>query len=145
MPEASGVLNGNPVYTVYVEVPGAPRKWVLQFCENKDDAPGSLEYADGGGLIRVRQQRRIDLPFALRRSDIDIDRDDEQLRHLPRRLVVYATLSEEGQLDNFRVVSGGDEQIEPTIIAGLQNWEFTPAFRDGQPVAVEALFGIPLR
>ncbi len=145
MPEASGVLKGNPVYTVYVEVPGAPRKWVLQFCENKDGAPGSLEYVDGGGLIRVRQRRRIDLPFALRRSDIDIDRDDELLRNLPRRLVVYATLSEEGQLDNFRIVSGGDEQIEPTIIAGLQNWEFTPAFRDGQPVAVEALFGIPLR
>ena len=145
MPEAEGVLKGNPVYTVYVEVPGAPRRWVLQFCENKPDAPGSLEYGDGGGVIRVNRRRRIDLPFALRRSDIEFDRDDEKLRDLPRRLVVYATLSEEGQLDNFRIVSGGDKEIEPTIIAGLQNWEFSPAFRDGRPVAVEALFGIPLR
>ena len=28
-------------------------------------------------------------------------------------------------------------------MASLRQWDFHPAFRDGRPVAVEALFGIP--
>ena len=143
MPEAVGVLKGNPVYTVYVEVPNSPRKWVLQFCETEDQA-GALEYGDGG-VIKVRTHKRIDLPYAFRKTPLELRFNEEQLRALPRRIVVYATLSADGELDNFRVIAGAESDLEPTIIAGLQKWEFSPAFRDGRPVAVEALFGIPLR
>jgi hypothetical protein len=59
--------------------------------------------------------------------------------------VVYATVSPDGELGNMRIVSGLNPTTDNQILANLQEWEFNPAFRDGEPVAVEALFGIPLR
>ena len=45
----------------------------------------------------------------------------------------------------MRIVSGLTSEMDDRIMANLREWEFNPAFRDGEPVEVEALFGIPLR
>jgi hypothetical protein len=142
LPEAVGVLTGNPVYTVYVDVPDAPRKWILQFCVPQ--SKGGVEFA--GEIVRVLGRKSVDPPYAHRREPLDLEFIPtlERLARLPQRVVAYATVDQEGNLHNVRMISGADPKTDSQILASLRSWEFTPAFRDGEPVEVEALFGIPL-
>ena len=38
LPESAGILTGQPVYTVYLAVPGSRREWIMQFA-----VPGARE------------------------------------------------------------------------------------------------------
>jgi hypothetical protein len=142
LPEAVGVLSGNPVYTVYVDVPDAPRKWILQFCVPQ--AQGTLEIT--GEVVQVLSRKSMNPPFAVRKEPLKLDilPTLERLAELPPRVVAYATVDAEGNLHNIRIIRGADPDTDSLVLASLRNWEFVPAFRDGQPVEVEALFGIPL-
>ncbi len=143
LPEAVGVLSGNPVYTVYVEVPDAPRKWILQFCVPQGPS-GNLEFT--GEVVRVLGRQTVDPPYAFHKvpPHLEIVPTLERLARLPQRVVAYATVDQEGNLNNIRMIRGADPETDSLILASLRSWEFTPAFRDGEPVEVEALFGIPL-
>jgi hypothetical protein len=142
LPEAVGVLSGNPVYTVYVEVPDSPRKWILQFCAPRSQ--GSMEFT--GEIVQVLSRKSMDPPYAVHREPIKLDiiPTIERLSQLPPRVVAYATVDAEGNLHNVRIIRGADPDTDNLVLASLRSWEFVPAFRDGQPVEVEALFGIPL-
>ena len=142
LPEAVGVLSGNPVYTVYVEVPDSPRKWILQFCVPQ--AEDSMEFT--GEIVQVLSRKGLNPPYAVRREPLKLDilPTLERLAELPQRVVAYATVDAEGNLHNVRIIRGADPNTDSLVLASLRNWEFLPAFRDGQPVEVEALFGIPL-
>jgi hypothetical protein len=141
IPEAADVLTGNPIYTVYLEVPGFTRKWILQVCVPAGDNASEVQ----PGVIRVLSHKSLDPPYAERKSPLELALGGLDPRYLPPRVVVYATVSPDGELGNMRIVSGLNAETDNQILANLQEWEFNPAFRDGEPVAVEALFGIPLR
>jgi len=143
MPEADGILSGNPVYTVYVDVPGFRKKWILQVCMPRDEA-GELAL-ENGGVLRVLARSQLDPPYATRRSGVEIDVSEVDPLALPPRIVVYFRVDPEGRMLERRIVAGLNEQMDNRVLASLEDWEFHPAFHDGEPVAVEALFGIPLR
>ena len=63
----------------------------------------------------------------------------------PPRVVVYAKVDAAGAINSLRVVSGLDPETDNRILASVSKWDFHPAYRDGEAVEVEALFGIPLR
>jgi hypothetical protein len=142
IPEAAGILKGNPVYTVYLEVPGFDRKWILQVCEAEQDN-GGLQVQDG--VIRIVTQKKMDPPFAFRRVGPRIQYETLDPYTTPARVVVYAKVDAAGALNSVRVVSGLDPETDNRILASVRGWDFHPAYRDGEPVEVEALFGIPLR
>jgi hypothetical protein len=143
LPEATGVLSGNPIYTVYVEVPGSPRKWILQFCVPGPEA-APVEFA--GEVVHVRRRKTINPPFAMRKEPLNLEFTPtiERLSQLPPRVVAYGVVDTQGNLHDARIVLGADPDTDGQVLANLRNWEFLPAFRDGEPVEVEALFGIPL-
>ena len=141
IPEAAGILTGNPVYTVYLEAPGFTKKWVLQVCVPASESTSEVQ----PGVIRVLSRKSLDPPYAERKKPLHLTLDGVDPQYLPPRVVVYATVSPNGELGNMRIVSGLNPKADGEILANLREWEFNPAFRDGEPVAVEALFGIPLR
>lgn len=142
MPEAAGVLTGNPVYTVYLEVPGFDRKWILQVCEASDES-GGLRVQDG--VIRIVTRKKMDPPFAFRRVGPRIKMEELDPYSTPPRVVVYAKVDVAGAISSLRIVSGLDPETDDRILASMRDWDFHPAYRDGEAVEVEALFGIPLR
>jgi TonB family protein len=141
--EGSEILTGQPVYTVYFDVPGAPRRWILQYCLPGSDSKTFLEQPDG--VIRILPKRSVQPPFPIERIPLDV-------KSLPnpgtpvsvRRLVIYATVNERGETGNVRLIRGTGQEIDRAAVATLQRWTFRPAMRGDTPVAVEALFGIPL-
>jgi hypothetical protein len=143
LPEAEGVLSGNPIYTVYLEVPGAPRKWILQFCVPKSQA-GTVELS--AGIVHVLSRKPLDPPYAVHRRPLDAKFVPtlERISQLPQRVVVYSHVDAEGNLRDARIIRGADSSTDELVLANLREWEFLPAFRDGEPVEVEAVFGIPL-
>lgn len=142
IPEAAGILKGNPVYTVYLEVPGFDRKWILQVCEI-DQGSAGLQVQDG--VIRIVTRKTMDPPFAFRRVGPRINYDKLDPYSTPPRVVLYAKVDAAGAINSLRVVSGLDPETDSRILASVREWNFHPAYRDGEAVAVEALFGIPLR
>jgi hypothetical protein len=142
LPEAEGVLSGNPIYTVYFGVPESPRKWVLQYCMPKNSTP-TLEFNEGA--VRVLPRKKLDPPYALRKGPVRLNTEEPSAQQVPPRVVVYATFDAEGRFENSRIIRGADAQINQAILAALRSWEFLPAFAEGEPVLVEALLGIPLR
>jgi len=142
LPEAEGVLSGNPIYTVYFGVPESPRKWVLQYCTPKNATP-ALEFNEGA--VRVLPRKKLDPPYALRKGPVRLNTSGQSAKEVPPRVVVYATFDAEGRFENSRIIRGADAQIDQAILAALRSWEFLPAFAEGEPVLVEALLGIPLR
>lgn len=142
IPEAEDLLTGNPVYTVYVQVPGFAKKWVLQVCV---PGPGAGNVIRDGGVLRVLPRKSLDPPYALTKLPVDLSFDVADPRQIPPRLVIFARVDKEGELRDLRVVTGVDPSTDDRVLARLQEWDFHPAYRDGAPVAVEAVFGIPLR
>jgi hypothetical protein len=141
LPEAAGVLSGNPVYTVYLNVPKARHKWVLQYCLPAQQSPRA-EIADG--VVQVQTRKRIDPPFPIQQEPIALAPPRDGVGETPKRVVVYATFDVLGKLANLRMVRGSDPSTDRTILEALLSWEFLPAFQEGNAVPVEVLFGIPL-
>jgi hypothetical protein len=142
LPEAEGVLSGNPIYTVYFKVPESPRQWILQYCAPKGSSP-ALEISEG--VVKVQRRKKLDPPYALRKGPVRLPAETSEDPEAPKRVVIYATFDAEGRFENSRVIKGADPEIDSTILAALRAWEFLPAFAEGEPVMVEALLGVPLR
>lgn len=142
IPEAEGELSGNPVYTVYIEVPGFDRKWILQVCEAEEER-GGLQIENG--VLRIVTRKKMDPPFAFRRVGPRIDTESLDPYSSPPRVVVYAKVDAAGAIADLRIVAGLDPETDDKVLASMRGWDFHPAYRDGEAVEVEALFGIPLR
>ena len=136
----AGILKGNPIYTIHLDVPEAPRKWTLQFCI---PGSGSRILDTSSGVIRILPKKKVAPPFPREQKPLRLDAAPAK-EERPSEVVIYAIVDEEGGLGNLRVVHGADPQTDNTILAHLESWDFLPAFRGEEPVLVEALFGIPL-
>ncbi len=64
-------------------------------------------------------------------------------------VVLLATVTQEGRATGISVLSGGGYGLDENAVACVQNWQFTPATKDGQPVAAEipliVKFRLPLQ
>lgn len=138
IPEANGVLTGTPVYTVYIDVPESPRKWVLQYCVPEE----KRQSGESAGVIRIKRVERVDPPHVLASQPLRVNLPPNNAA--PSSIVVYARFDEEGNLADSRVIRGADPETDQLVLANLASWDFHPAFQHGEPVSVEAVFGIPL-
>lgn len=141
LPEARDVLKGNPIYTVYITVPGSRRKWVLQFCLSEEDAK---QYSFDGQVVQVLPGGSVRPPYAEKKEQLDLSGVARQGFGIDK-VVVYTKVDKEGHMADSRVIRGGDPELNRSVLANLQQWDFLPAFRNGQPVAVEAVLGIPIQ
>ncbi len=135
--EGSDALSGQPVYTVYLDVPGSTRRWILQYCLPGASATAHVVSSD---RVQIVPRRAIQPPFPLERIPIDT----RGFGSPGRRLVLYGQVSDQGEIANLRIVRGTGGAIDQIAVATLGRWSFRPARRGDNPVAVEALFGIPL-
>jgi TonB family protein len=137
--EGSELLTGHPVYTVYFEVPGAPRRWMLEYCVPGSDGRTFTQPSEG--VIHILPKRTVQPPYPIDRIPVSLQGYQGQTR----RLVVYAVVNERGETTNVRLIRGTGQDVDERAVTTLRQWTFRPAMRGETPVAIEALFGIPLQ
>ncbi len=137
LPESQGILTGQPIYTVYMSVAGSRREWILQYA-----VPNSREpvVQTSSNSVQLGAATPIRAPYPLRKATLQLPSQGA----IDGRVVVYGDISDKGALENLRVIRGVRSEIDAAVLACLRQFVFRPAVRDGVPVPVEALFGIPL-
>ena len=137
--EGAEVLSGEPIYTVFFDVPGAPRRWILQYCLPESTAQSVVHRAPG--VVRIAPKRSVQPPFPLARIPVDLN----GFQGRGSRLVIYARINERGEMEDVRLTRGTGMEIDTQAVATLRRWSFRPATQGEDAVAVEAIFGIPLQ
>jgi hypothetical protein len=133
IPEGRGLLNGQPVYTVYLKL-GTPKEWILQYC-----VPNSTDgVRNSGRIVQLGNPAPVKAPFPRNTVTPPL-----MLLAKGSRTVVHGFLDAHGQFKELKAVRQEDEAFVTRIIQFLEQWEFRPATRDGLPVGVEMLLVIP--
>ena len=126
-PESAGVLACKLFYTVYIQA-GTPKNWILQYClpgvEGNNRTKGSVTALEAPW------------PFVIMRPAVGSLDGDYTL--------VHGLVNTKGRFENLALVIP-DEGPGKELLDALQQWEFRPAARDGQPAGVEILLIIPHR
>jgi hypothetical protein len=133
MPKTTGMLSGQPVYSVYLHL-GAGKDWILQYCEPHSKA----NFQRTKNIVNLADAYSIDAPFPRLMVAPDLEALD-----LKSYTIIHGTLSAAGQLSDLTLKTGPEKSPLRAILPLLQQWEFRPATKNGQPVEVEVLFAIP--
>jgi TonB family protein len=138
LPESAGVLTGEPVYTVYLSVPGSRREWILQFAVPNSREPVRQRTANS---IQLGSATPVRAPYPLRKANLQLG---EEAAGAQGRVVIYGNITAKGSVEDLRVIRSVRSEVDLAVMACLRQFQFRPAVRDGVPVLVEALFGVPL-
>jgi len=132
-----GVFAHEKVYTVFLDMRSMSSdrnpSWTLQYARLRSTAENDAGSSSEG----------ITPPFPLAK---ELPRLNSELirTYLRNVIVVFAVMDTEGKLQRLSVLQTPDGGFNPPILAALTRWRFQPAQRNGQPVALKVLIGIPL-
>lgn len=130
-----GVLQGGKIYSVYLPMPG--KNWVLQYCA----ASPALNRAAKSRAVAARLDHGLVPPspreqFDFHRTPVPPDKTDELI-------VLHGTIREDGTIGDLRVLRGVDPVADEAALAAFSQWKFDPALRDGKPIPLNILVGVP--
>jgi protein TonB len=60
-------------------------------------------------------------------------------------VILYAVILADGTVGRVRVLRSVDDRLDRFASQAVAKWQFQPATKNGNPVAVEATFWIPFR
>ena len=135
--DAYGALQCGKIYSIFLSMPG--QSWAMQYCVKSSTATKTT--TDSRGTI-VHLEQGLVSPEAEARFDF---------RRLPvppekayKKIVLKGTLRDDGVVENLEVFQGVVPEMDAAARAAFGQWKFRPAMRDGKPVPVEILIGIPI-
>lgn len=127
-PESAGVLSGKVVYTVYLQV-GLRKNWILQYCLPKSFSSDGTARGSVSALA-APWPTLIVRPKGNSAPDADY-------------ILVHGMITTAGRFVQLATIIPEQFENRRQLLEALQEWEFRPAARDGQPSAVEILLIIP--
>src|SRR5258706_8633557 len=134
-PESKGLLNGRPIYTVFISV-GTSKDWAMYFCLPSDKASP----APKGNVIDLGSTAApVQAPYPTR-----LVRPDVAVPAYYKYVLVHGYVNATGRFEGLRVVRSTRPETDEAIVASLSGWEFRAATKDGIKVAVEFLLSIPV-
>jgi hypothetical protein len=126
-PEVEGFWSGRLLYTAYLHV-GLAHSWILQY-----SLPRSDTAAAAGNVARLESP----WPYSIVRPDLapgSINAD---------ALMIKGFISQEGHFELPTLIFPPSFPLAQFVLNCLRQWQFRPAFQDGQPARVEILLIIP--
>lgn len=135
---AYGALHCGKIYSVFLAMPG--KSWAMEYCV-KSDATEKEKSATETRSAVVHLERGLVPPDAEARFDF---------RRLPvppekahKMIVLKGTLRDDGSVENIELYQGVLPQMDEAARVAFSQWKFKPALRDGKPITVEILVGVP--
>jgi TonB family protein len=133
-----GVLSCGKIYSVFLLMPG--RNWTMQYCDRSANAKKPVTTAPTAAV-------RLEPPLIP--PDVDLlHRYDFKRAPVPpdksqRMIILRGTIATDGTVENLTVYKGVVPVMDEAARLAFARWKFKPAMRDGKPVEVEILVGIP--
>lgn len=131
-----GVLQGGKIYTIYLPMPG--KNWVLQYSLV---APKSPAQPARTRAVAARLDHGLVPPSP--REQFDFHRPPVPPDKAQEFIVLHGTLREDGTIGDLRLLRGVDPAADQAASAAFSRWKFDPALRDGKPIPLDILVGVP--
>ncbi len=127
------ILSGKRIYTTNINLPNltsAKGSWILNFAELEPSGSPTHVHTDLAAPVVLRT---VDpkYPTSLIKEHVEGD------------VILYAIIRGNGSVDSIQIVKRLDPQLDRNAIEAVSGWKFSPASRNGEPVAVEAVIHIP--
>jgi hypothetical protein len=127
-PESIEFWGNRVAYTAYLHV-GVSKNWILQYSVLR-----AAEVADAGAVTRLEAPWPYDI---LRPSLTSLDLSTDAL-------MIHGILTSAGRFESLAIASPSRFRYTSFVLHALGQWQFRPARRNGQAIAVEVLLIIPI-
>jgi Gram-negative bacterial TonB protein C-terminal len=133
--DAYGALQCGKVYSIFLPMPG--KDWIMQYCPqsvtaSKTPAPPSTVARFGNGIVPPQ----ADTKFDFRRLPVSEDK-------VRKMIILKGLLRSDGVVDQLEVYQGVLPEMDDDARLAFSQWKFQPALREGKPISVQILVGIP--
>lgn len=135
-----GALNCGKIYSIFLPMPA--KSWSLQYCDKS---------ATNQNVPSESRTTMIHLDSPLIPPDFDPDhrfdfkRVPVPIEKLHRAIVLKGTIAVDGTVQHLVVYQGVVPEMDEAARIAFSRWRFKPAMKDGKPVEVDILVGIPPR
>jgi len=143
-PKAAAPVSEDKITSVDRQVFGAKRFYSMTLnMPNLNSSTGSwvIRFAE---LKANKQEGELLAPQAKEKSDpgypLELIREN-----VHGTVTLYAVIRADGTVGDIRVLNSPDERLDNYACDALGRWKFTPALKNGTPVALEAVVVIPFR
>jgi len=131
-----GAMQCGRIYTVFLQMPN--QEWTLEYCEQKT-APAQPPPQGQSNVIHL--ETPLTPPDAQARFDFQRIPLSPEKAH--KMIVLKGVIREDGTVDQVNVFQGLMPQMDEAARLALSQWRFKPALRQGRPVPLDILVGIP--
>jgi hypothetical protein len=134
--DAYGTLHCGKIYTVFLPMPG--KGWTLQFCQSGNAAAKPPTESHSAvihleqGLLPPDAESRFDF----KRLPIPFEKKNKMI-------VLKGVIKEDGTVEGLRIYQSIVPEMDEAARVAFSRWRFKPALKEGKPVAVDILVGIP--
>ena len=132
-----GVLKGGKVYTIFLPMP--LKNWILQYSMINDPSAPKAPQRNG---VTIQIDFGVVPPDVERRFDFHrptLTSDEKQ-----KMIILHGFIGADGSVEHLTVYRGVQNVANQAAEAAFAKWKFQPAVKDGKPVPIEILLGIPL-
>jgi hypothetical protein len=130
-----GALRCGKIYTVFIAMPG--KSWTLQYCQSGHAAAPAV--AQNSSVVRMEQG--LVPPDA--ESRFDFKRLPVPFEKKNKPIVLKGVIKEDGTIGDLKVYQGIVPEMDEAARVAFSKFKFKPAIKEGKPVAVDMLVGIP--
>ena len=130
-----GALKCGKIYSIFLPMPG--KNWSMQYC---DGSVRTQKVAVNGVIHLDKPLVPPDLDlghrFDFRRIPVPIEKSH-------RSIILKGVIATDGSVQHLVVYQGVVPEMDEAARLAFSRWHFQPAMKDGKPVEVEVLVGIP--
>jgi Gram-negative bacterial TonB protein C-terminal len=131
-------LSCGKIYSIFLPMPG--KNWSMQYC---DKAAGIQKPPSETHSTVVRLESPLVPPDYDMAHRFDFKRIPVPIEKSHRTIVLKGVLAVDGTVQHLVVYQGVLPEMDEAARIAFSRWQFKPAMRNGKPVEVEILVGIP--
>jgi hypothetical protein len=133
-----GALRCGTIYSIFLPMPG--KNWSLQYCEKSASTQKSMAETPGTVLHLEKPLLPPDVDLTQR---FDFKRLPLPVDNSHRTIILRGVIAIDGTIQHLVVHQGVLPEMDEAARIAFSRWVFKPAVREGKPVEVEILVGIP--
>jgi hypothetical protein len=135
---AYGALKCGKIYSIFLPMPG--KSWSLQYC---DKSGAGQNQSNSAGSTFVQMDQPIMPPDFDPEHRFDFKRVAVPVEKSQRSIILKGVIDTDGTVQHLVVYQGVMPEMDEAARIAFSRWHFKPAMKDGKPIEVEILVGIP--